>query len=193
MTERNVTVDAAGCLGRALTVIGMIWIGFVVLGGIGLFSELGWSGGFAAGLGGSIVPGLFLIFAGRALRRRSEARSPSPNAPAGTTPPRLPGRTTVPTSPRPAQKAPIPYKETALPPPTSVPPVTEQVEPVILPPPEPVHPAAETRDEKSRRLAEAFSRLEDAQDQKSPFRPKSSQEMIDEAKKRWGRGDDQGG
>ena len=65
--------NPVGCMGRALTFIGVFWIGIVVLAGLGLFSEFGFARGFLAGIGGSIIPGLFLLAAGRALRRRARA------------------------------------------------------------------------------------------------------------------------
>ena len=181
MADKGANINAVGCLGRLLTLVGVIWLVIVALAGLGILSESAMSGGFLAGLGSSLIPGLVFLAAGRALSRRAKSVAGEPQPlPLTATPPIVPRREVHSPPTEPAQKAPIPYE----PPPPS--------EPVIMPPLPTVQPVAETREEKSKRLAEAFSRLEDAKDEKSAFRPKNSQEMIDEAKKRWGRGNDHG-
>jgi len=182
MADQKVTLDAAGCLGRVLTVLGFIWIGIVALGGMGLLAELGFSGEFLAGVGGTIVPGLLLLFAGRSLSRRvAKTQATTVAVPGGAKPPVAPA-SRVPTSrPKPAQQAPIPISLPAeeKPPPRSV----VKPAPSARPIPE---PTAETGDA----VEEPLSMLKDpaAFLPSGSSRPKTSQEMIDEARKKWGTG-----
>jgi hypothetical protein len=182
MADQN--PNPVGCLGRALTFIGVFWIGIVLLAGLGLFSEFGFARGFLAGIGGSIIPGVFLLAAGRALRRRARAmgeETPVIVTPTGpttpgkrvpttrterpetiVTPPVLPGQT-PPTRPVPRQLDPLP-------PPTTP---TRNLEEVIPPPEsEPEQTAA--------RPAPPPTRLPAA-------RPKTSRELVEEARQKWGR------
>ncbi|HEX2403515.1 MAG TPA: hypothetical protein VHM29_02350, partial [Acidimicrobiia bacterium] len=69
MADQN--INPVGCLGRVLTILGALWLGFLVLGGIGVLSNVGISEGFFAGAFGSAIPGVLLLWAGRALRRRA--------------------------------------------------------------------------------------------------------------------------
>jgi hypothetical protein len=177
--------NPVGCLGRVLTFIGVFWIGVVLLAGLGLFSEFGFARGFLAGIGGSIIPGVFLLAAGRALRRRARAigdEAPVIVTPTGPTPPgrRVPStRTerpetivTPPVLPGPTPRTPpVPRQQDPLPPPRSTP--SRSLEEVI-PPPE--------------------SEPEDAKTKSSPppvglpaTRPKTSRELVEEAKRKWGR------
>jgi hypothetical protein len=183
MADQN--LNPVGCLGRVLTFLGVFWIGLVVLGGIGLLSELGLSRGFLAGIGGTIIPALFLLAAGRALRRRGRAmeeETPVTITPTGptipgrrvpttrterpetiVTPPVLPGQT--------PRTRPVPRQLDPLPPPPTTP--TRSLEDVI-PPPE--------------------SEPEATKPKPSPpplglptARPKTSRELVEEAKQKWGR------
>jgi hypothetical protein len=187
MADRNATIDAAGCLARVLTTLGIIWIGFVILGGLGILSEAGWSGGFLAGLGGSILPGLMLLVAGRAVKRRAVTLGgESPGGGGSVTPPIIPGRRVPPSTPVPAQKTPIPFPVVERPSP----------KPVATPSPPPPEPVEETRSDVMRRLEETFSPPEGdsdvapsgtAEPGATPAR-KTSQEMIEEARRKWGTG-----
>ena len=82
MADQN--INPVGCLGRVLTILGTLWLGFLVLAGIGLVSDVGISEGFFAGAFGSAIPGVLLLWAGRALRRRARTmeRQIEPVAPA---------------------------------------------------------------------------------------------------------------
>jgi hypothetical protein len=193
MAEQN--VNPLAVLGRLLTFFGVVWFGIVVLGGIGLLSELGMSGDFLAGVGGSVIPALILITAGRALRRRARAtedrRSPTPvpvpgeatrsekrvptsrSQPSPTpvlTPPHLPETTPAPTPPvrSPTPSSPVPRQVDPLPPPSAA-----SVQ-------EPKSPAPEPK--KSPSIAAQVGQVKQA------GRAKTSKEMVEEAHKKWGRG-----
>jgi hypothetical protein len=177
--------NPVGCLGRVLTFIGVFWIGVVVLAGLGLFSEFGFARGFLAGIGGSIIPGVFLLAAGRALRRRARAmgeETPVIVTPTGPTPPgrRVPTtRTerpeTVVTPPvllgQTSRTRPVPRQQDPLPPPPSTP--TRSLEDVI--PPQESEP-----EETKPKPSPPPVRLPTA-------RPKTSRELVEEAKQKWGR------
>lgn len=180
MADQKVTLDAAGCLGRVLTLLGFIWIGIVVLGGMGLLSELGFSRGFLAGIGGTILPGLMLLVAGRSVSRRAaKTRARTIGAPEGPTPPVIQPKRVPTIRSEPAQKAPIPFRveETLSP------------KPVVEPAPR-AEPAPEKPTETQEVLEEVFSKLKEpsAFTTSGRSRPKTSQEMIEEARKRWGTG-----
>ena len=170
MADQN--INPVGCLGRVLTILGALWLGFLVLGGIGVLSNVGISEGFFAGAFGSAIPGVLLLWAGRALRRRARTMETQiePVAPAPVlgptekrvptirvesshtdTPPTFPGSAPIPTTPPPAKQVP----KTAQPVPSSK--ETPTVESFDLPPP-----------------------LEVPE-------PKTSRQLIDEARKKWGR------
>ncbi len=162
MADQN--VNPVGCLGRVLTILGTLWLGFLVLGGIGVLSDVGISEGFFAGAFGSAIPGVLLLWAGRALRRRARTMEtqiePATPAPVpGPTDKRVPTiriesmHTETPPAPSPAP----PIITKPAPKPASSPTETSAVEPVDLPPP------------------------------LVPPEPKTSRQLIDEARKKWGR------
>jgi len=192
MADQN--VNPLALLGRLLTFLGVVWFGVIVLGGIGLLSELGMRGGFPAGVGGSVIPALILLAAGRALRRRAKATEdqnspvpvPVPSEPTVSekrvptsrtqpytpvlTPPQLPETSPTPTPPvrRPTPSPPVPRQIDPLPPPS-----TTSV-------PEPKDPAPLPR--KSPSIAAQVGQI------KKAGQAKTSKEMVEEAHKRWGRG-----
>ena len=194
MTEQNVNLLAL--LGRLLTFVGVVWFGIIVLGGIGLLSELGMSGDFLAGVGGSVIPALILLAAGRALRRRAKAiedkNSPVPMPVPVTSEPTVPEKrvptsrsqpsTRVLTPPQVPETIPAPTPPVWSPTPSSQ--VPRQIDP--LPPPstdpvpEPKGPAPETQ--RSPSIAARVGQI------KKAGQAKSSKEMVEEAHKRWGRG-----
>ena len=162
MADQN--INPVGCLGRVLTILGTLWLGFLVLGGIGILSDVGISEGFFAGAFGSAIPGVLFLWAGRALRRRARTMQTQiePVAPAPVPPP-APSEKRVPTmrvessqveSP-PAPPPPTPVRTG--PKPTPSPNETPSLEPIDLPPP------------------------------LIPPEPKTSRQLIDEARKKWGR------
>jgi hypothetical protein len=145
MADRR--IEPAGCLGRALTLLGVIWLAAVVFAGVaGLRDEAG----TLSALIGSTVPAFILIAVGRVLSRRAAERREQPTLPQPTTPPTEP-RVTSPAAPppQPSQVIPKPAKSTPAPAP----------QPDALP--ELAPPSA-------------------------PSPPKTSQEMIEEARRRWG-------
>jgi hypothetical protein len=157
-------INPVGCLGRVLTILGTLWLGFVVLAGIGVLSDVGISEGFFAGAFGSAIPGVLLLWAGRALRRRARTMEAQiePVAPApvpGPTEKRVPTiriesmQTETPSAPSP----PPPTIIKPAPKPVPYPTEPSAVEPVDLPPP------------------------------LIPPEPKTSRQLIDEARKKWGR------
>jgi hypothetical protein len=142
-------INPVGCLGRVLTILGVTWLGIVVLGGIGILSDVGISEGFFAGAFGSAIPGVLLLWAGRALRRRARALDAQP--------PTLP----VPTPPRP----------------TAPPATPAQVKPAPKPPQPKAVPVSEP------------SPADTPADLPPPLKPppaKTSRELIEEARKKWG-------
>lgn len=64
-------LNPAKLIGRAFSILGWVWVGFVIFGGIGLLRELGFSGGSVGGILGSVIPGFILIGIGRAITRRA--------------------------------------------------------------------------------------------------------------------------
>ena len=162
MADQN--INPVGCLGRVLTILGTLWLGFLVLAGIGLVSDVGISEGFFAGAFGSAIPGVLLLWAGRALRRRARTidMQIEPVTPA---PVPDPTEKRVPTMRVESMQTETPAAPSPLPPtiikPASkpVPSLTEPpgMEPVDLPPP------------------------------LVPPEPKTSRQLIDEARKKWGR------
>jgi hypothetical protein len=148
-------IEPAGCLGRVLTLLGIVWLGVVVFTGVfGLRDQAGSLGALI----GSTLPGLLLIGVGRTLSRRAAERRDTPTLPQPSEP--ATGSSTSKEVPTPAPPVPPPSRPTEVfpkPARTTPPPAPEADVPSDLPPP----PA--------------------------PPPPKSSQEMIEEARKRWGR------
>ena len=162
MADQN--INPVGCLGRVLTILGTLWLGFVVLAGLGVLSDVGVSEGFFAGAFGSAIPGVLLLWAGRVLRRRARtmATQIEPVAPApvpGPTEKRVPTIRieSMQTETPPAPSPPPPTIIRPAPKPVPSPTETSAVEPVDLPPP------------------------------LVPPEPKTSRQLIDEARKKWGR------
>lgn len=170
MADQN--IDAVGCLGRVLTILGTLWLGFLVLGGIGVLSNVGISEGFFVGTFGSAIPGVLLLWAGRALRRRARAMEVptepvwTPPAPDSTekrvpsirvessqtdTSPILPGSARIPPTPSPVKAA-----------------------------PKPVQPVSTPQESPPADLFDLPAPLEAPE-------PKTSRQLIDEARKKWGR------
>ena len=199
MADQN--LNAVGCLGRALTTIGLVWMGIVVLGGLGVLSELGMSGGFIAAIAGTFFPAVILIVIGRALNRRARSmRERAPSSTSGlpvpesrvpssrqdrpervvTTPPILPDSSVPPPSkppppamdpaPRRVEPLQVPRQRDPLPPPRQPEPsvdIEEMIPPAIEPPP-------------PRPMSGTLSGADTEE------RPKSSREMIEEARAKWG-------
>ena len=165
MADQN--INAVGCLGRALTILGTLWLGFLVLGGIGVLSNVGISEGFFAGAFGSAIPGVLLLWAGRSLRRRARTMEPQiePAPPAS-----VPGPT--------EKRVPTIRIESSQ---TETPP-----SPIPLPPsqvrtaPKPVPPAPSPNEPLPNDLIDLPPPL-------VPPEPKTSRQLIDEARKKWSR------
>lgn len=170
--------NPVGCLGRVLTILGVVWFAIVVLGGIGVLSEVGLSEGFFAGAVGSVIPAVLLLAAGRALRRRARTideqsrPAPVPTAPAS-------GEKRVPTirTEEPAEVITPPILSDSSPPPTRTRPKTPSRPAQPVPAPE-VVPDLETGSGSDTDLSPI----------PRPSSPKTSREMIDEARKKWGGG-----
>ncbi len=159
MADQN--INPVGCLGRVLTVLGTLWLGFIILGGIGVLSDVGVSEGFFAGAFGSAIPGVLLLWAGRALRRRAR---------------------TMETQIEPVTPAPVPS-------PTEKRVPTIRVEPLsveTLPPP-PVRPAPKPASTVPIPKEPPPEDLIDLPPPLVPPDPKTSRQLIDEARKKWGR------
>ena len=159
MADQN--INPVGCLGRVLTVLGTLWLGFIILGGIGVLSDVGVSEGFFAGAFGSAIPGVLLLWAGRALRRRAR---------------------TMETQIEPVAPAPVPG-------PTEkrVPTIRVEPSPVETPPPPPVKPAPKPVSTFPIPKEPPQEDLIDLPPPLIPPEPKTSRQLIDEARKKWGR------
>ncbi len=179
--QQNVTIDAAGCLGRVFTAVGVVWLMIAILVSLGVLNRSGFGGGVIAVMAGSIFPALLLIAAGRALRRRSRLATTNQQIPSPQ-PGRSPKR--VPTSRvEPAQKAPLPPP----PPVTQVPtPVVQKPAPrpaeTMAPIPEPT--TSSTPAPSVPAPVTPPSRVPGSARSAAP--PKTSRELIEEAHKRWG-------
>jgi hypothetical protein len=160
-------INAVGCLGRVLTILGTLWLGFLVLGAIGVLSNVGISEGFFAGTFGSAIPGVLLLWAGRALRRRARAME------AQTEP------VWAPPAPDPTEKR-VPSirveSSQAEPAPPPIPPTP----PMVKPAPKPVQPVPNPQESPPADLFDLPPPL-------VPPEPKTSRQLIDEARKKWGR------
>jgi hypothetical protein len=160
-------INAVGCLGRVLTILGTLWLGFLVLGGIGVLSNVGVSEGFFAGAFGSAIPGVLLLWAGRALRRRARTMEtqiePVPSAPVpGPTEKRVP---TIRTESSQTEMPPVPIQQPPAP---------------VKPAPKPVSPVPSPKEPLPNDLLDLSPPL-------LPPEPKTSRQLIDEARKKWGR------
>jgi len=166
MTERDSNPTAT--LGTILSWIGFLWFGFAILEGTGILDELGFSSPFFSGVGESVFPAIILIGVGRTLRRKGrtseETIRPDVSQVPAATPPIIPE-----TRPR--------YD---LPPLTPVPP---------KPAPRPVTPPKAVVVEPVEKVLpdELAVRSAPGQDPGStPRPPKTSQELIEDARRRWG-------
>jgi hypothetical protein len=150
MAERR--IDGAGCLGRVLTLLGIIWLAVVVFTGMFGLRD---NAGTLASLIGTTLPALILIGAGRTLSRRAAERRDAPALPQPESP-------TTSSSTSQTQKPPAP--------PTSTPSQPSDVFP------KPARSAPGPQPEPPVELSPP----------PSPSPSKTSQEMIEEARKRWG-------
>ncbi len=168
MAEQNATVDAAGCLGRVLTVVGTVWAVIAILASVGILNRFGLGSGFIATAAASLFPAFLLLAAGRALRRRSRATRVDQPAPTRAGSKRVPSSRQTP-----AQQAPIPAP---VPPKPAAP--APRTKPAAIDGPGPTPPAAPTpSDAPADPLPTA------------PIgHPKTSGELIEEARRRWGSG-----
>ncbi len=162
MADQN--INPVGCLGRVLTILGALWLGFIVLAGIGVLSDVGISEGFFAGAFGSAIPGVLLLWAGRALRRRARTMETEIEPVASATVPG-PAEKRVPT-----MRIGSSHAETS-PAPSSPP-------PPVRPAPKPVASRTEAPAEEPVDLPPPLV----------PPEPKTSRQLIEEARKRWGSG-----
>jgi hypothetical protein len=159
--------SSTATLGRILSWIGYLWVVFAVLWGMGAVEALGISGSLASSIGRSVFPAIVLIGVGRVMRKRPRV---DPNdiqpdvAPVlGPTPPILRGN------------EPLPY----FPPPI--------VQPVPKPPPHPAAPPKQvTTPPESVTKVEPRAEPMPQSDGVPPLHHKTSQELIDEARQRWG-------
>lgn len=187
--------NAVGCLGRTLSVFGLAWAGLVVLGGLGILEQLGMSPALVAALGGSIIPALIFIAVGRGIQKRSGAGTPQPSSrgpsaqiprgqrgPGGSrlrpsprvTPPILPG------GPVPGPAAPKP----PAPRPVEPPPIAPEAAPTITEP-ERGAPVMESKPGQHTVQAPRYPSTGIAK----PDSPKkTSKQMIEEARRKWGSG-----
>ena len=159
----------AATLGRVLSWIGYVWFVFAVLWGLGAIQALGVSGPIARGIGTTIFPAIVMIGVGRAIRRRArpaeDSIRPDVAAPIRT-PPILPRtgagyelpRPTVPTAPKPPRPVTAPKKAAD----------------------KPMEVAAAQESGENTTPSELESVAKPA------GRPKTSQELIEEARRRWG-------
>jgi len=159
--------SSTASLGKILSWIGYLWVAFALLWGLGVLEAIGISGSIASGIGRSVVPAIILIGVGRVMRKRSQAdpNQPQPDVtrPPEATPPILSDDRPVFSYPPPAPPAPRPSdrpapqaKQPAVPPAESMTTSAESEEP---PPSDPGVPAP---------------------------KHKTSQQLIDEARQRWG-------
>ncbi|HET7846606.1 MAG TPA: hypothetical protein VFL72_03875 [Acidimicrobiia bacterium] len=168
MAERESNPSAT--LGTVLSWIGFLWLGFAVLWGMGAIDMLGFSGSLASAIGSTVFPAIILIGIGRALRRRAlasgETIRPDVSQVPGATPPIIPETRPRYDPPRPTTPA-APPKPAPTPPPPPKPVVAEPAE-AVLP-------------------DDQGLRSEPGQDPGlTPSAPKTSQELIEEARRRWG-------
>jgi hypothetical protein len=155
-------INPVGCLGRVLTVLGTLWLGFIILGGIGVLSDVGVSEGFFAGAFGSAIPGVLLLWAGRALRRRAR---------------------TMETQIEPVTPTPVPGPTEKRVPTMRV----EHLEVEALPSPPPVKPAPKPVSTFPIPKEPPPDDVIDLPPPLIPPEPKTSRQLIDEARKKWGR------
>jgi hypothetical protein len=166
LTDRESNPSAT--LGRILSWVGFLWFGAAVLQGSGVLDALGLSGSIFTRIESTVFPAIILIGIGRALRRRAlaseETIRPDVSRSPDATPPIIPEtrpRYDLPPPTAPAAPKPAPRPVT---PPRAV--VVEPVEAVL---PDHSVGSAPVQDPGS-----------------TPKPPKTSQELIEEARQRWG-------
>lgn len=168
MTEGEQNPRAA--LGTVLTWVGSVWVVFSVLWGLGVLQAIGISGTVASEVGGTIFPAIVLIGIGRALRRRARV-DPNVIVPDVSPAP----RPTPPILPRPDTR--VDFPPPVLPPaPKPAPPRTLASQRAVV-----VAPVTEQPDSTQTREVPPIDELDP-----TPGTPKTSQELIEEARKRWG-------
>jgi hypothetical protein len=159
--------SSTATLGRILSWIGYLWLVFSVLWGLGVAEAIGISGSFASTIGRSVFPAIILIGVGRVMRKRSQPAPDQPqpdvSPPLGPMPPILPDERPVLSYSPPTPPAPKPSPR----------PTPQPVKPVVAP---------------SESMTNAGQSAEPSSvDAVAPSpKPRSSQEMIDEARQRWG-------
>lgn len=124
-------------LGRLVSVIGYLWLAYVLVGMPLLVNRMGLRSPMLIAAGSSVIPAIVMIFGGRMMRnagRRSTRPSPTETRPPVRPAPPRP-------APRPEITEPVPTDQDEM-----------SLPPLVVPP------------------------------------RRSSQELIDEARKRWGRG-----
>jgi hypothetical protein len=159
--------DQSGTLGRILSWIGYLWALFAILWGVGVIEALGLSGSIASSIGSTIFPAIILIGIGRFLKKRAEvddgALRPDVSPQTPPTPPIL----TQPTS-----RVDFPAPVT---PPKAPPPPPRMPKKDVIPP-----------DEAATRAEPIYETSTTGDLGSTPGRHKTSQELIDEARQRWG-------
>lgn len=162
-------VTGLGSLGRLLSFFGYVWVGLILFGRFGILGELGLDIRILGSIGGSIIPGFVLIAAGRALKKRGKVVQEKAESEEAT------GQEPAPDRPRP------PVAETPKPP---APKPTPQK-------PTPAKPPTAT----SRSLEDVLGEMEsDSDSHDIPIAsaddvevvPKTSAEMLEEARRKWG-------
>ena len=168
--ERNVKL--AGLLGRLLTWIGLVWVSLIVLGGMGILNPGGPLGDFIARfLTGGILPAFVLLAAGRALRRRSRKRVGEPEQPVESLD-RPPAPRAEPPTPAPVKASPAP-----------APPKPPQPRPEPKPAPKSLEEVLLKMEDRSSTAPERV--VDDPIELDLHTTPKTSQEMIDEARRKF--------
>jgi hypothetical protein len=159
-----------------MSVVGAVWLGLVMLSGLSVVRG-GSLEGFFAAVGGGFVPALALIAMGRAIRRRAALAEASGSTPVPQRPKPIPAP--PPQAPRPQQPSPVaprtssePAANTSAAPPPS---------PRVVSPREAEARAMDTADDFDPAGEDMFD-IDFGIEGGMP--PKSSKEMIEEAKRR---------
>ncbi len=166
-------VKLAGLLGRLLTWIGFVWVSLILLGGMGILNPGGPLDDFISRfLPGGILPAFVLLAAGRALRRRSRKRveeTDQPDEPLD----RPPATRTEPPTSAPVKASPAP-----------APPKPPQRRPEPKPAPKSLEEVLTKMEDRSSTAPEHV--VDDPIELDLHAAPKTSQEMIDEARRKFG-------
>jgi len=168
--ERNVKLT--GFLGRLLTWIGLAWVSLIVLGGMGILNPGGPLGDFIARfLAGGILPAFVLLAAGRALRRRSRKEVERPDQ-LGQSLDRPPTTGVEPTAPPPVKASPAP-----------APPKPPKPRPKPTPRPKSLEEVLSEMEDKGSTAPERV--VDEPAGLDLHTAPKTSKEMIDEARRKF--------